>query len=110
MIVKRALSESTNGRAIKVTATTSPGTLIHTARSLAIDEIWLYAYNSSILSIEVFLQWGGTTNDDLRRYLILPRTEILLVPGMILTGSLEVRIYAQRANELFIYGFVHELD
>lgn len=109
-ILKRLLSESLDGKGIKITATASPGTLIHEARSLALDEIWLYAYNSSVVSITFTLEWGGSTVDDRREYILLPKREILLIPGLVLTGSLEVRCYAQRANELFIYGFVHELD
>jgi len=46
---KLVLSGSTDGAGIKVAATSSPGTTIHTASSTAttIDEIWIYATNNN---------------------------------------------------------------
>ena len=45
VFTKQILSASTDGRAIKVAQTTSPGTLIHTGSTTTtvIDEVWLYA-------------------------------------------------------------------
>ena len=42
-ITKTLLSGSTNGRQIKVAATATPGTTIHTATNTAgqMDEVWL---------------------------------------------------------------------
>jgi len=48
-IYKRKLSGSTDGKPIKVVATATAGTTIHTAvagtTAGTFDEIWLYAYN-----------------------------------------------------------------
>jgi hypothetical protein len=46
---KVLLSGSTNGASVLVAATSTPGTTIHTAVSgtSSLDEIWLYADNSS---------------------------------------------------------------
>jgi len=45
---KALLSGSTQGKGIKVVATASTGTTIHTTgtSSTTVDEVWLYAYNS----------------------------------------------------------------
>jgi hypothetical protein len=61
---KTTLSGSTNGRQIKVVATASAGTLIHTAHATALDEIWLYAVNDTATDRLLTIQWGGTTATD----------------------------------------------
>jgi hypothetical protein len=61
---KRKLSASTDGRGIKVAATASPGTLIHTALdsigAIEWDEIWLRATNTSGSPVQLTVQFGGT--------------------------------------------------
>ena len=65
---KRLLSASTDGKQIKVVATATPGTLIHTARtSIApgeYDEIYLYAVNSSGAGVKLTIEWGTATAPD----------------------------------------------
>ena len=50
---KQLLSGSTNGRPIAVSASATPGTIIHTSQSgtSGIDEVWLYATNTSTSSV-----------------------------------------------------------
>ena len=65
---KTLLSGSTQGKAIKIAATTSgsAGTTIHaTGTSASIqDEVWLYAYNSAATATVLTIQWGGVTAVD----------------------------------------------
>ena len=63
---KRKLSGSTNGKMIKVVATATPGTTIHTATSTSgeMDEITLYAVNSDTSAIKLTVEFGGTTSPD----------------------------------------------
>ena len=51
---KRLLSGSTNGRNIKVAATETAGTTLHTATAVAgeFDEVWLYAMNTSTSAVK----------------------------------------------------------
>jgi len=49
-ITKVVLSGSTDGKPIVITATESPGNLIHTASATEIDEIWIYLSNSRVIS------------------------------------------------------------
>jgi len=60
---KTLLSGSTNGKAILVAATATPGTTIHTAvaGTSSLDEIWLYAVNSSNSDVKLTIEWGETT-------------------------------------------------
>ena len=46
---KQILSNSTNGKAIKVAQTATAGTLIHTGSTTTttLDEVWSYAVNTS---------------------------------------------------------------
>ena len=61
---KQLLSGSTNGRGILVAATATAGTLIHTAVSgtSSLDEVWLYAHNTSASAVKLTLEWGGVTS------------------------------------------------
>jgi hypothetical protein len=107
------LSGSTDGRGIKVVATASSGTTIHTATSSTsdCDVITLYAYNSSASAVNLTLQWGGTTSVDDDIKLSIPATSglTLVVPDMVLRNSLVVRAYAGTANVITLHGFANRV-
>lgn len=113
---KTILSGSTDGRAIKVAATSSAGTTIHTGSTTAatIDEIWLYAYNSSASAVVLTIQWGGTTSVDDDIKLSIPATSglTLVVPGLLIKGNatpLVVRAYAGTTNVVTVSGYVNRI-
>lgn len=114
---KVALSGSTQGKAIKVAATSSTGTTIHATgtSSSIIDEVWLYAYNSSSGPITLTIQFGGTTAVDNDIKIDLPATSglTLVVPGLILTGTgaaaNTVYAYAGTADVITISGYVNRI-
>lgn len=109
---KQKFSESTNGRQIKVAATASPGTLIHTAHATAWDEVWLYAVNDTATDRLLNIQWGGTTaTDDDIEYTVKAQNGLyLIIPGLILTGSTTVRAFcAAAANAILISGYVNRI-
>lgn len=107
------LSGSTHGRAVKVAATSSAGTTIHTATSSTsdCDVITLYAYNSSASAVNLTLQWGGTTSVDDDIKLSIPATSglTLVVPDLVLRNSLIVKAYAGTADVVTIHGFVNRV-
>lgn len=115
---KVTLSGSTQGKAIKVVATASTGTTIHATgtSSSIIDEVWLYAYNSSAAAVTLTIQYGGTTAVDNDIKLSIPATSglTLVVPGLILTGtgSAANTIYAFAAttNVITINGYVNRIS
>lgn len=112
---KSILSGSTDGRAIKVAAAGTPGTLIHTGSTTpaTLHEVWLYAMNSAgTTPIKTTIEWGGVTNpDDHIEFSVMPESGLtLLVPGLIIKGNatpLLVRAFAASANAVTIHGFVN---
>lgn len=108
------LSGSTNGRAIKVAATSiGSGTTIHTATSEStagkFDAIYLWATNTDTVSRTLTIGWGGTTDPD---DLILKTVTIppLLGPrrvvmGLRLNNSLVVKAAASAADVILIEGY-----
>jgi hypothetical protein len=111
---KQLLSGSTNGKGIKVAATATAGTLIHTAVSgtSSLDEIWLYGHNTSASSVKLTLEWGGVAApDDHIEITIGPEGTglILVAPGILLQNGLVVRAFAGTANVLNIFGYVNRI-
>lgn len=110
---KRLLSGSTNGKQIKVAADSTPGTLIHTAvaGSSDLDEIWLYAVNSSTSSVKLTIEWGGVADPDDHIEVTIPAEEgyILVVPGLVLQNELVARAFAATADVILINGFVNRI-
>ena len=110
---KRLLSGSTDGKAIKVVQTATAGTTIHTAVSGTsdIDEIWLYAVNSSASSVKLTLEWGEATAPDGNIELSVAAESglVLLTAGLLLQNSLVVKAFAATANVVMIHGFVNRI-
>ena len=104
------------GLAIKVAATATAGTAIHTASTTTttIDEIWLYAINSSTSSVKLTIEWGEATAPDGNIELtVLPEAGLVtVIPGLLLQGNATakvVRAFAGTANVIMIHGFVNRI-
>jgi hypothetical protein len=114
---KTLLSGSSNGRMVKVAATATAGTLIHATgtSSTIIDEVWLYAVNSSASNVKLTIEYGGTTSpDDLIEFTVAAENGLyLIVPGLVLTGTgvaaNNIRAFAGTANVLNIAGYVNRI-
>ena len=114
---KITLSGSTDGRPIKVGATATPGTTIHTGSSTATtyDEIWLYAQNTDTTARKLTIEWGGTSSpDDLLELTVAAESGlVLVVPGLVIKGNasaaLVVRAFAATTNVLTITGYVNRI-
>ena len=113
---KRKLSGSTDGRGIKVAATASPGTLIHTATDSKAanewDEVYIQATNTSASAVKLTIEWGGTTNPDDQVMITIPAqsgfTEV--ISGNLLQNATVVRAFAATANVLVIHGYVNRYE
>lgn len=107
------LSGSTHGRGIKVVATATAGTLIHTATSSATDcdVITLYAHNSSASSVNLTIEFGGVSSPDDLIILAIPASTglTLVLPDLVIRNSLVVRAFAGTANVVMIQGFVNRV-
>ena len=110
-ITRLPFSGSADGQGIKVAATASPGTLVHTAHATATDEVWLWCVNSSASAVKLTVQFGGTTDpDDSIEATIAPESGLfLIVPGLVLSNSKVVRAFAATANVLAVHGYVNRL-
>ena len=113
---KTILSGSTDGRGIKVAATATAGTLIHTGSATAttLDEVWLYAVNTSASDVKLTIEWGGVTApDDLIEYTVEAENGLyLIVAGSLIKGNataLIVRAFAATANVIVVHGYVNQI-
>jgi hypothetical protein len=110
---KRLLSGSTNGKGIKVVQTATAGTTIHTAVSGAsdLDELWVYAVNSSDADIKLTLEWGEATAPDGNIEITVPAEAglMLLTPGLLLQNSLVLKAFAGSANVIIIHGYCNRI-
>lgn len=113
---KVILSGSTDGKAIKVAATATPGTTIHTGSSSpgVAHEIWLYAMNTDTADRKLTIEWGASASPDDLIEITVPAESGLRVisPGLLIQGNaspLVVRAFAAAANVITIHGFYRSI-
>lgn len=104
------------GRMVKVAATATAGTTIHTCANVAttVDEIWLYAVNSSASTVKLTIEFGGVNApDDLIEFTVPAEDGLyLIVGGLVLQGNttpVVVRAFAATANVISIGGYVNRI-
>ncbi len=111
---KQLLSGSTNGKAIKIAATSSTGTTVHTAiaGTAALDEIWLWATNSDTTARKLTIEFGATTSPDCTIELTVPPEDglMLVCPGLLLQNGLLVTAFCASANVVMINGYVNRIS
>src|SRR5512135_714794 len=113
--LKRKLSGSTDGRGVKVVATASAGTTIHTAvagtTAGTFDEIWLWAYNSDSVDRLLTIEFGGTTapDDNVKVTIAAQSGATLVIPGYILQNGSVVKAFAAAANVVVIFGYANAI-
>ena len=110
---KVKLSGSTNGRGIAVVSTTiGTGSTIHAAHATALDEIWLYVNNTHSSALVLTVEFGGTTSttDYIQQSIAAtPSGLVLVVAGLLLTGSTTITASTTTASKLEIFGFVNRI-
>jgi type V secretory pathway adhesin AidA len=108
---KIQLSGGTTGKNIKVVATATAGTLIHTAHATSIDELWLWCVNSDSTDRKLTIEFGGVAAPDDLIEVTIPAEDglYLVVPGLTLTNSLVVRAFAATANVLVVNGYCNRI-
>lgn len=110
---KRKLSGSSDGRGIKVAATSSPGALVHKALSSVAanewDEIFIQAVNSSNSDVKLTVEWGGTSDPaDLIEVTIPAESGFSeVIPGHVLQNGALVRAFAATADVIVLHGYVN---
>src|SRR5688572_41539 len=111
------LSGAADGKAVKVAATATAGTTIHTAHATAIDEVWLWAFNSSANDVLLTIEFGGATAPDNNIVVTIPKSNanpaaglVAVVPGLCLTNSLTVKAFAGTTNVVTLSGYVNRIS
>ena len=112
---KAHLSGAADGLAVKVAATSSTGTTVHTAvsgtRAGSFSECWIWAVNTSAAAVKLTIEWGTTTAADGNIEVTVPPEQGLMqvIPGLILHNSKVVTAFAGTANVICLHGFVNEI-
>ena len=110
---KTLLSGSTSGKGVLVVATATAGTLIHTAVAGAstLDEVWLYAVNSSTSSVKLTIEYGSATapNDNIEVTVLPEAGLVTILPGLLMNGGLTVKAFAGTASVITVHGFVNQI-
>jgi hypothetical protein len=115
---KVLLSSSSTGAPTTVVATSSTGTTIHTTGTSAtvIDEIWLYANNTSTSPVLLTVQFGGTgAVQHAKPITLAPQSgDVLIVAGLPLKGTGEaastVAAFAATGSVITISGYVNRIS
>jgi hypothetical protein len=115
---KVLLSGSSYGQPVTVVATASTGTTIHATGTSAttIDEVWLYANNTSTSPVLLTVQFGGTASPQNAKPITLaPQSgDVLIVAGLPLTGTgaaaSTVAAFAATASVITISGYINRIS
>lgn len=114
---KQILSGSTDGKGVLVAATATAGTLIHTGSTTTttLDEIWLYAVNTSTSSVKLTIEWGEATapNGNIEVTVLPEAGLVTVIPGLLIKGNataLTVRAFAATTNVIVVHGFVNRIE
>ncbi len=112
-ISKLVPSGSTNGMPVKVAAVATAGTLFHTAVSgtAALDEITMYLTNIDSVDHVATLEFGDATAPDHNIKITVPAKDtVLAIPGVPLNNAKTVKVFADTANVLNMFGFVNQIS
>lgn len=112
---REKLSGSTNGKSVKVAATATAGTTIHTAQSgtTGWDEVYAWVTNTSASAVNLTIEFGGVTDPDnlIVKTLSIPANSppIPILTGQIIQNSLVVGAFASVANVLLMTGYINRI-
>ena len=102
------LSGSTDGRPVAISATSSPGTTVHTAATATQVTDWLYCYaaNTATAARILTLEYGGTASSD-QIIVSIPAQDghYKVMDGMPIKNSLLLRGFATAGTGLAVAGY-----
>jgi hypothetical protein len=113
---KAIFSSSTDGLPISVTQTVTAGNLIHTCSTSTsvLEEIWLYATNTSASNVVLTVEWGNATTSNNIKYTVNASNGLYLItPGLIIKGNATpytVRAFAATTAVISITGYVNRIS
>jgi len=105
---KVILSETSNGEALGIPNTASPGTVVHTSSSTSgdLDEIWIWVTNKDVSNNVVTVEFGGSNEGNRIQEKVEPSKTILIIPGIPLVNGANVKIYSDSGN-ISAFGYVN---
>ena len=112
---KAHLSGAADGLAVKIAATGTTGTTVHTASSSTsageFSEVFCWATNTSAASVQLTIEWGTTTAADGNIIVTVPPKEGLMLvgPGLILHNSKVITAFAAQADVILMVGYANEI-
>lgn len=112
---KLHLSGSVDGRAIRVVATATPGTTIHTATSGTgtdtYDEVWIWAGSTSASPINITVQTSENDDSASINARIPPAYAglTLVVPGLPYRNGVVLTATASTASRVNLTGYVNRI-
>ena len=113
---KLVLSGSTDGRNIKVVATATPGTTIHTATTATgslgdCDEVWIWAGSTSASPINMTIQTSTTDESESLNVRVPPAYAglTLVVPGLPYRNGVVLTATAATANRINLTGYINRV-
>jgi len=113
---RRLLSGSTSGKPIKVAATATLGTAIHTAVAgdNAWDEVYAWVTNTDSSAHTITVEFGGATDPDclICKAVSIPANSgpVPLLTGQVLNGGLAITAFADSANKLLLSGYANRIS
>lgn len=107
----RKLSASTDGLPVKVVATATTGTTIHTAvagtTAGTFDLVTLYALNTHTADVVLTVEFGGTSTDNNIAMTIPFKSGLFMIcDQMPLQNAKVITAFAATANVIMLYGWV----
>lgn len=109
---KLILSGSTDNKLIKVTGTTTGASVtVHTTHATLKEEIWLWAYNGHTADVKLTVEWDGATVPDnlIERTIPFKSGLKLVIPGLAMSGTGTVKLWAATADVIYVTGFANQL-
>lgn len=114
---KLPLSGSDGGRNIVVSVTATPGVTVHTATASVagggMDEIYIWAGNTSSSAVNLGLTFGGGNNVQDQIQTRIPAEYnglVLVVPGLVLQNGYVVTATASAGFKVNLSGFVNRIS
>lgn len=106
-VSKQYLSGSSTGKSISVVATATAGTTIHDADNTAMDEVWLWACNTSASSVDLTIEYGASAAHIV--VTLAPKQGLVpILPGTILNTDI-IRAYATTTAVVYVVGYVNRI-
>lgn len=107
----RKLSASTDGLPVKVVATATPGTTIHTAvagiTAGTFDLVTLYALNTHTADVVLTVEFGATATENNIVMTIPYKSGLFMIcDQMPLQNAKVITAFAATANVIMLYGWV----